>query len=194
MNAYIVYGHPNHNGLCYAALESAVQGFEDGGHEVRVTDLYQEPDFDPILRYEDPRELINMQTDEDTRVYRENIAWADKLVFIYPIWHAGMPALLKGFVDVVFCSGFAYNFHGIMPEGHWGDKTAWLIVVHDTPWVLSQFVQRDYGRIFQHQILHSLCGIRHVRKTEMAFTKKSSLEKRERFLARVYRIAKNSRG
>ena len=193
MNVYIIYGHPNHNGLCYAALEMARRGFEDAGHQVRVTDLYQDRDFDPVLRYEDPRELSGMIEDEDTRLYRENITWANKLVFIYPIWWASMPALLKGFIDRVFCSGFAYNFKGVFPTGHWGDKSAWIIVVHDTPRILSQLIQRDYGRILQYQILRSMTGIKRVRRTEMAFTKRSTLEKRKRFLAKVYRIANQAR-
>ena len=188
MRVYIIFGHPNHNGLCYAALEKARQGFEDGGHEVRVSDLYRE-NFNPVLRYEDPGELINMQLDEDTRAYRENIAWADRIVFIYPIWWAGMPALLKGYVDRVFASGFAYNFKGIWPVGHWGEKSAWIIVVHDTPWLVAQLVQRDYGRIMDYQILRGMCGMRKVRRTTMSFTKRSSLAKRTKWLDKVYRIA-----
>lgn len=193
MNIYIIYGHPNHNGLCYAALEKVRQGFADAGHQIRVTDLYQDNEFDPILRYEDPRELGDLKNDENTRIYRENITWADKLVFIYPIWWASMPALLKGFIDCVFSSGFAYNFKGVFPTGHWGDKSAWIVVVHDTPRILSQLVQRDYGRILQYQILRSMTGIKRVRRTEMAFTKRSNLSQRKKWLEKVYRIARKSR-
>ncbi len=189
MKVYIVFSHPNHIGMGYAALEAAKKGFEDAGHEVRVTDLYQEKDFDPILRYDDPRELINCQTCEDTKPYRDNINWADKLVFIYPIWWGGGPALFKGFIDVVFCSGFAYNFKGIWPHGHLGDKSAWVIVTHDTPWVIAHFVQRDYGRVMRGQILRTMFGIKGAKLTEMAFLKRSTLEKRKKMLDKVYRIA-----
>jgi len=191
LKVYIVYGHPNHKGLCYAALEKARQGFEDAGHEVRVTDLYQEKDFDPVLRYDDPRELGGLQRCNEYSEYRDNFSWCNHMVFIYPIWWASMPAIMRGFVDVVFCSGFAYNFKGIFPKGHWSDKTAWIITVHDTPWVISQFVQRDYGRIFKNQVLRSTCGVKKVRHTEMAFTKRSTLAKRQKFLAKVYKIANN---
>ena len=192
MNVYIIFAHPNHNGLCYAALEKARQGFEDGGHTVRVTDLYEEKDFDPILRYDDPHELINMQNDAATKPYRDNIAWADKLVFIYPIWWGSGPAIFKGFLDVVFSSGFAYNFKGIWPVGHLGDKSAWVIVTHDTPWIIARFIQRDYGRIMRGQILRTMFGIKGAKLTAMAFTKRSTLKARQKWLDKVYTIAKRA--
>ncbi len=193
MKVYIVFAHPNHNGLCYAALEKARQGFEDAGHEVRVTDLYQEDDFDPLLRYDDPHELINMQTEESTRPYRDNIAWADKLVFIYPIWWSSMPAVLKGYIDRVYASGFAYNFKGIWPQGHLGSKTAWIINTHDTPRIVARLFQSDYGRIMKRGILRYMFGIKKTQHTVMAFDKRSTFEQRTRWLNKVYQIAHNTR-
>ena len=192
MKIYIIFSHPNHNGLGYAALEAAKKGFEEAGHEVRVTDLYQEKDFDPILRYEDPRTLNQMQNDPATKPYRDNITWADKLVFIYPIWWGGSPALFKGFIDVVFASGFAYNFKGIWPHGHLGEKSAWIIVTHDTPRFVARFIQRDYGRILQGQILRTMFGIRGAKLTVLPFLKRSTLEQRQKMLAKVYRIANHA--
>jgi len=192
LKVYIVFSHPNHHGLGYAALESAKKGFEDAGNEVRVTDLYQEKDFDPILRYEDPHTLNQMQNDPATKVYRDNITWADRLVFIYPIWWGSAPALFKGFIDVVFASGFAYNFKGIWPHGHLGDKSAWIIVTHDTPWFIAHFVQRDYGRIMRGQILRTMFGIKGARLTTLPFLKRSKLEQRKKMLAKIYRIASHS--
>ena len=189
MNVYIVFSHPNHNGLGYAALQAAKKGFEDAGHEVRVTDLYQEQGFDPVLRYEDPHTLNQMQNDPATKTYRNAISWADRLVFIYPIWWGSGPALFKGFIDVVFASGFAYNFKGIWPHGHLGGKSAWVIVTHDTPWFIARFIQRDYGRIMRGQILRTMFGIKGARLTALPFLKRSTLKQRQKMLAKIYRIA-----
>ena len=192
MNVYIIFSHPNHNGMGYAALEAAKKGFEDAGHEVRVTDLYKEKDFNPILCYDDPCTLCEMQNDLMTKPYRDNITWANKLVFIYPIWWGSGPAIFKGFLDVVFASGFAYNFKGIWPHGHLGDKSAWVIVTHDTPWVVARFVQRDYGRIMRGQILRTMFGIKGAKLTTLPFLKRSTLEQRKKMLAKIYRIANKS--
>jgi len=36
---------------------------------------------------------------------------ADLVVLIFPLWWAGMPAVLKGWFDRVFTQGFAYGLH-----------------------------------------------------------------------------------
>ncbi|MGQ0452172.1 NAD(P)H-dependent oxidoreductase [Bacillus sp. SS-TM] len=41
---------------------------------------------------------------------QEHISWADSITFIYPVWWAGLPAILKGYVDRVFSHGFAYAY------------------------------------------------------------------------------------
>ena len=42
--------------------------------------------------------------------YRDLVTWADHLIFIFPIWWSGMPAILKGFIDRVFVADFAYSY------------------------------------------------------------------------------------
>lgn len=46
---------------------------------------------------------------QDVRQEQEFISWADMLTFVYPVWWAGMPAMLKGYIDRVLCQGFAYR-------------------------------------------------------------------------------------
>ena len=53
----------------------------------------------------------------DVRQEQEFIEWADLLTFVYPIWWTGMPAMLKGYVDRVFCQGFAYCPQGDTVKG-----------------------------------------------------------------------------
>jgi NAD(P)H dehydrogenase (quinone) len=47
---------------------------------------------------------------DDIKREQELIAWADHLVFIYPIWWFERPALLKGWIDRVFTNGFAFSY------------------------------------------------------------------------------------
>jgi len=68
--------------------------------------------FIPILTYgyrkisELEPDLVQMQQD---------ILWANHLVFVYPNWWATFPALLKGFIDRVFVSGFAFKYRENSP-------------------------------------------------------------------------------
>ena len=45
-------------------------------------------------------------------VYREQLLWADKIVLVYPIWWGRPPAMLMGYIDRMFASGFAYRNKG----------------------------------------------------------------------------------
>ena len=54
--------------------------------------------------------------------YRDLIIWADQLIFIFPIWWSGMPAILKGFIERVFAASFAYENtpRGLDGKTDWG--------------------------------------------------------------------------
>lgn len=118
MNIAVLYAYPNDNGYNHAILNSVMQGLEDNParHSVTVVDLYKE-NFDPVLRFDENHLRRNLNIDPDTERYRRIITDADLLVFIYPIWWSGMPAILKGFIDRVFSKGFAYVYRGCFPRG-----------------------------------------------------------------------------
>lgn len=108
MKHLIVYAHPNPESLNHAILETSVRTLKQNGHEVVVRDLYA-LDFQPILKPADIAAMRAGQTPPDIKAEQEFITQADVLCFIYPIWWAGIPAILKGYIDRVFSYGFAYG-------------------------------------------------------------------------------------
>ena len=114
---------------------------------------------------------------------------ADKLIFIFPIWWSGMPAILKGFIDRVFVSGFAYSYKKIGLEGHLKGKSAWIITTMDAPAIVLPFFN-DYGKVLKNQILKP-CGITPATLTSLATVESSSQEKRESLLKKISQIASN---
>ena len=54
------------------------------------------------MRFDDTHKRRDLSTVPDIEKYRNLITWADHIIFIYPIWWGGMPAILKGFIDRVF--------------------------------------------------------------------------------------------
>ena len=107
MNILVIYTYPNHQSFNNAILK-AVQDNLSKNHHVNTLDLYEEQ-FDPILRFDDTHKRRDLSTVPDMEKYRNLITWADQIIFIYPIWWSGMPAMLKGFIDRVFTAGFAYS-------------------------------------------------------------------------------------
>lgn len=65
----------------------------------------------------------------------EKIRWAEHIVWIFPMWWYGMPAIMKGFIDRVFLPGIAYEaIPGKMTlKKLFTGKTSRIIVTADTP-------------------------------------------------------------
>ena len=101
----LIQGHPDPAGghLCHALAQAYCDGAREAGHEVRTLDVAQ-LDFS-LLRSQ------HAWTDEPLAPAlapaQEAIRWADHLVFVFPLWLGGMPALLKGFLEQVARPGFA---------------------------------------------------------------------------------------
>ncbi|MBO1512001.1 NAD(P)H-dependent oxidoreductase [Metabacillus bambusae] len=132
MKHLIVYAHPNPESLNHAILDKTVNALKKNGHEVVVRDLY-ELDFQPVLKPEDTEAMKAGNTPNDIKTEQEFVAEADVIIFIYPVWWTGLPAILKGYVDRVFAFGFAYSAgaEGVIKllEG----KKGFIINTHGTP-------------------------------------------------------------
>ncbi len=108
MNILIVLAHPNKNSYSAAVSNSIKDGFVDKGHNVKVKDLYQE-NFNPVMTYDDLGGIFSGKIPSDIKKEQEDVLWADRLVFVYPIWWLDKPAILKGWIDKVLVYGFAYT-------------------------------------------------------------------------------------
>lgn len=190
MKILIIYTYPNHESLNGNILDSFQQNISSK-HTVRILDLYQE-NFNPVLYFDKEHRRRDLQYSVETKSYREAITWSDHIVFIFPIWWSGMPAILKGFIDRVFAQNFAYSYSTkkITPNKLLKGKTAAIIVTHDTPYLISKIIQKDYGQVLKTQILKNMCGIQVTKFYSLANVRKSSLKKRKKFLIKVGEYAK----
>ena len=102
MRVLVVYCHPDPHSFTAAVRDTAIAALETSGHETRLVDLYGE-DFNPVLgaeeraRYHDPGDNEIPVAD-----HLAHIKWAEALVFVYPTWWYGLPAMLKGWLDRVW--------------------------------------------------------------------------------------------
>lgn len=185
MNVVIIYSHPNTKSFNHAILEQVKQGLKESKHSVEVVDLYADG-FNPVLVYNENVKRSELINDAETAHYRELIKQADQLIFIYPIWWYGLPAILKGFIDRVFVSGFAYTSGGKTPKGLLGDKSAWVIYTIDSPaWFVRLFRKNIEWKTMKDAILN-YCGIKRVEKTMLAGVKNSDLNRRRKWLELIY--------
>ncbi len=109
MKILCVLAHPKEDSLNVSLLKKTVEiaGFK--GHDVKVKDLYRER-FNPVASPIDYDNIFagNTIAAEDVKKEQADILWADMVIFHYPVWWFDRPAILKGWFDRVFASGFSF--------------------------------------------------------------------------------------
>lgn len=114
INHLIVYCNPNPKSLSSAYRDALVELTEMSANPVNVRDLYN-IGFSPVLEMRDFDAVKHGQIPAEVKVEQDYVMWANLITFVYPVWWAGMPALMKGYIDRVFTKGFAYTMDD---EGH----------------------------------------------------------------------------
>lgn len=104
MNILVVYAHPSEKSFNAVLKDAITSSASASGHNVEVRDLYQ-LNFNPVLSMAEFRGTVPA----DVTTEQDFIRQADMLVFVYPLWWAGMPAIMHGYMDRIFSYGFAYK-------------------------------------------------------------------------------------
>ncbi|CAM3428771.1 NAD(P)H-dependent oxidoreductase [Brevibacillus invocatus] len=165
MKTLIIYTHPNHQSLSYAFLQKVIQGSTENPQieEIKVLDLYEEG-FNPVLVFNEQKRRRDMHADPDLEIYREQILWADQLVFVYPIWWGRPPAMLMGYIDQLFASEFAYREKGgLLPEGLLRGKSVVCISTMKGPTHYPLFWLNNAHKALMKKALFQYVGIRKVK-------------------------------
>lgn len=129
MKNLIVYAHPNPASLNHFLKQTIVESLEESGQEVIVRDL-NEFSFNPVLSLDDMNGQRMGQVADDVKKEQDFITWADRIIFVYPIWWTGMPAVMKGYIDRVFSYGFAYRYDQGIQKGLLAGKKTIIINSH----------------------------------------------------------------
>jgi len=132
MKYLILYAHPNPKSFNHAILETVQTELQEAGRVVSVRDLYAQ-NFNPVLSANDLADMMQGTLQPEVKTEQEFVSSADVIVVIYPLWWAGMPAILKGYIDRVFTEGFAYRINGPDLEGLLKGKKVLLITTTGAP-------------------------------------------------------------
>lgn len=112
--------HPEPQSLTGALRDAGISHLNHAGHQVVESDLYRmnwNPVLQPIPLEGQPisvtadirRAFIEHSQPEDVRLEQHKVSQADALIVQFPLWWYGLPAILKGWFDRVFVSGFAFG-------------------------------------------------------------------------------------
>ncbi|AYD47543.1 NAD(P)H-dependent oxidoreductase [Arachidicoccus soli] len=129
MKDLVILAHPIAGSLNHQLMQTTLKSLQNLNHQIEVRDLYR-LNFNPVLSLADMKGQRIGEVAEDVKREQEYIVWAEQIIFIYPIWWTGMPALLKGYIDRVFSYGFAYQYDQGKQKGLLTGKQTIIINTH----------------------------------------------------------------
>jgi len=145
----IIHAHPEPRSFCSGLKDTARSYFESQGDQVQISDLYA-IGFDPVGDQRDFKSLNNPEffkyqleqmnacktqgfTDE-LKLEMDKLLWCDLIIFNFPLWWFGLPAILKGWVDRVFAMGLVYgDGRGVYENGTFKEKSAFVTMTTGGP-------------------------------------------------------------
>ncbi|MBD3679236.1 MAG: NAD(P)H-dependent oxidoreductase [Rhodobacteraceae bacterium] len=111
--ALVVHCHPRGESFTAAVRDVVLARLEAAGAEVRLRDLYAEG-FEPRLSEAEHVGYLEAPANRaPVAGHCDDLDWCDTLIFVYPTWWYGLPAMLKGWLDRVMLPEQAF----LMPDG-----------------------------------------------------------------------------
>ncbi|MDR0698550.1 MAG: NAD(P)H-dependent oxidoreductase [Tannerella sp.] len=109
MKHLIIFAHPNPASFNSSLVKALYNHLLNQGDEVKLRHLY-ELGFNPVLSADDFSSIADNKTPKDIEIEQGYVKWSDHIIFVFPVWWGGMPAIMKGYIDRVFAEGFAYEY------------------------------------------------------------------------------------
>lgn len=183
----VILGHPRKDSYCGALAHSYSAGAKQAGAKVTYVKL-----ADLKFNATHPHDHRSGALEADLKRMQTLISESDQITVIYPTWWGSAPALLKGFFDRVFTSGFAFKYRsdGLGWNKLLKGRSARIITTTGGPWVLNHIVYRAPGIKMLKWATFWFSGIWPVKVTEFNSlnTRWSNERKRKKYLNKIEQI------
>jgi len=149
-NTVIVYAHPQETSLNHAILLAVENQLVQAGISFNVLDLYADHFNGQYTADEYHLYRQGKTLDPLVKSYETQLRHCERLIFICPIWWNDVPAIVKGFVDVVFKRNLFYfaakrGIRGNMPQL----KSVQVLTTSTSPtWYLKLFCGDAIRKVF----------------------------------------------
>jgi NAD(P)H dehydrogenase (quinone) len=168
----IVHAHPEQQSFCSGLKGISEQYFTERGDIVKVSDLYAMR-FDPVGDRRDFTSISNpdyfkYQLEQmnackndgftiELKAEMDKLVWCDILIFNFPLWWFGLPAILKGWVDRVFAMGLVYgDGRGVYENGIFKEKTAFVTMTTGGPEIAYTEASNGDPKVILFPIHHGI--------------------------------------
>ncbi len=194
MRVLVVYCHPCSESFNAAVKDTVLSTLEGAGYDIRLLDLYAQG-FDPAMSAEERRGYHEPDSNvQPVAEHVDAINWCEMIVFVYPTWWFGLPAMLKGWFDRVWVPHVTFEMpterSGMKPKMQHIRKIA-VVTTCGATWLVSKYVGEP-GRRTILRGMRALCA-KNCRTLYLAHYKmdSSTPESRSRYLAKIrHRLGK----
>jgi len=158
MNSLIIIAHPKKNSFSFAMAEKYGDLAKEKGYNIEIIDLYREKNQQAFFNFIDANKL---EKTPEMEYFQDKITKADELVFIFPYWWGGMPAILKNFFEWNLSKGFAFTYINSRPKGLLINKTVKVYTTTGAPSFVYKITgaNRRIRKTMQKQIIE-FCGMK----------------------------------
>ena len=186
----VVFCHPDPASFCAALHTTVLDALQRSGTPWQGINLY-ESDFDPCLGRDEWRHYSQAGAALPAALlaHVQALRAAEHLVFVFPVWMAGPPALLKGWFDRVWRPGVAFlrplRPGGLPRPGLLQVRRITVVTTSNAPrwWT---WLQGDPNRRLFTRALRAFCAPRcRVRWLQAHAVQRGTAADREAFKARV---------
>lgn len=180
MNTLIITAHPSSKGFTHVIANTYRENSELEGRQVELLDLYTTDLKQDFLRFEDMKEI---RKDKTTESMQQKIEWAEEIVFVFPVWWADAPAILKNWIDCNFTAGFAFKYVNGKPVGLLNGKTARIYATSGAPSFVYTLFPLSY-RLLWGMLRLGFCGMKTTSIKIFGNMEKMSIEEKKSALAK----------
>lgn len=187
----VINGHPDPrpDRLCAALAEAYAAGAAAVGCAVRrlaIGDL----DF-PFLRTAE--EFSAPAPEGPIRQAQDDIAWADHVVIVHPLWLGGEPGMLKAFLEQVLRYGFALEPGHKRFRGRLRGRSIRLIVTMGMPAMAFRLVFGGPSLKPLLPVAFLIAGFWPIRATLLGGAGDASAKRRAAWIARMRKLGREAR-
>lgn len=158
MRILVLHAHPVAESFNAALHRAVVEELRRAGHRVDDCDLYAEG-FNPAMSREE--RLLHNEAGKNIDAvegYVARLRDAEALVFVYPTWWLGLPAMLKGFMDRVFIPGVAFHLRGnTLLRGLENIRKIAVVTTYGAPWWVTHLLLMRTDRALIGRAVRSHC-------------------------------------
>ena len=113
MRVLVVHAHPVKTSFNRALYDTVVDALAAKRHTVDMLNLY-EIGFEAVMSSEERLNYheVPQNITPAIKPYVDRLRAAEAIVFVFPVWNYGFPAILKGYFDRVFMPGVSFVLEG----------------------------------------------------------------------------------